>query len=68
MGQKIYATVSGDTWDLIAKKVYNNENLMYELMQANPRLNKIIIFDGGIDIICPVISSEKAGDLPPWAM
>lgn len=68
MGQKVYQTISGDTWDLIAKKVYNNENLMYDLMKSNPKLNKIIIFEAGIEVICPIISSEKGSDLPPWAV
>ena len=36
MNVKVYRTVSGDTWDLIAFKVYGDEIYYHELIRANP--------------------------------
>ena len=68
MGQIIdtYITVTGDTWDLISYKVYGTEKMMENLILANPKLSKVVIFDGDITIICPEIPAQKAGDLPSW--
>ena len=56
-----YTTVSGDTWDLIALKVYGSELKADWLMQNNPELIHIVRFDSGT-----VLPEEKSGDLPPW--
>lgn len=68
MGQIIdtYITVSGDAWDLISYKVYGTEKMMENLILANPKFSKVVIFDGNIAIICPEIPAQKVGDLPSW--
>ena len=46
-----YITKDGDTFDI---------------MKANPRLRKIIVFDEGINLIIPDIKFEEESTLPPW--
>lgn len=61
-----YTTVSGDTWDLIALKVYGNELKADWLMQNNLELIHITRFDSGTVLSTPELPEEKSGDLPPW--
>ena len=61
-----YTTVSGDTWDLIALKVYGSELKADWLMQNNPELIHIVRFDSGTVLSTPELPEEKRGDLPPW--
>ena len=61
-----YLTVSGDTWDMIAFKVYKNEYYMDELMDANPKLLDYTIFPANSLVVCPDIELEDTQILPPW--
>lgn len=61
-----YTTVSGDTWDLIALKVYGSELKADWLMQNNLGLIHITQFDSGVVLSTPELPEEKSGDLPPW--
>ena len=66
---KVYRTVSGDTWDLIAFKVYGSEGYFHDLIRSNLRLIDIAIFDADIPIIIPEITDEENDNderLPPW--
>ena len=65
---KVYKTVSGDTWDLIAYKVYGNEGYYHDLIRSNLALIDIAIFDANVPIIIPEIAKESDNDtsLPPW--
>lgn len=67
---KVYRTVSGDTWDLIAFKVYGSEGYFHDLIRNNLSLIDIAIFDANIPIIIiiPEITDEENDDerLPPW--
>ena len=62
----MYKTVDGDTWDMIAKKVYGDESKADVLMENNVHLLNIFIFSGGIEIKTPEISHEETALLPPW--
>lgn len=62
----IYGTIQGDTWDSISFKVYGEDKFSKELLRANPRYMNIIIFSGGIELICPDISNTQNLTLPPW--
>lgn len=64
----MYKTVQGDTWDIISKKVYQTENLMSQLMSANPELADIVIFPAGKEIQTPalIFSDNALNNLPPW--
>ncbi len=53
-----YTTVQGDTWDMIAKKVYGDEMLLYLLMDYNPDFIHIIVFDSDYVLEVPPLSDE----------
>lgn len=62
-------TISGDTWDTIAKRAYGNELRAQELMEAreNIRLIDYQIFPGGVRVAIPELPEETATeDLPDW--
>ena len=40
---KVYRTVSGDTWDLIAFKIYGSEGYFHDLIRSNLRLMPIFL-------------------------
>lgn len=63
----MYVTKSGDTWDVIAKRLYGNEVFMVELMRANPEHMNVVIFPSSIRLVTPEIKAVKTTDcLPPW--
>lgn len=62
-----YITTQGDTWDIIAKRVYGRENLMHKIIQANYDLRKIVLFPAGVKVVCPVLDLTEYNDsLPIW--
>lgn len=66
---KTYRTVSLDTWDVIAKKLYGTEVLMDRLIRANLEHRKTVFFSAGVVLKVPDVdtgSAELAENLPPW--
>lgn len=63
---KTYTTISGDTWDVIAKAVYGNEYHADILMAANPEHIGTFAFHAGVSIKVPLLTEEADGELPPW--
>lgn len=66
---KTYTTVSLDTWDVIAKKLYGTEVLMDRLIRANLEHRKTVFFSEGVVLKVPKVdtgSAELAENLPPW--
>lgn len=64
---KTYKTIQGDTWDLIAHKMYGTEMVMTKLMEANPNIMSIAIFNAGTTISLPEIDTTvKSRNKPPW--
>lgn len=61
-----YTTVQGDTWDIIAKKVYGDEKYAGYLMENNRLLLDYMIFPGGITLDIPELTEETDPDLPIW--
>lgn len=61
-----YTTVQGDTWDIIAKKVYGNEKYAGYLMENNRLLLEYMIFPGGITLDISELTEETDPDLPIW--
>ncbi|MCT4543298.1 MAG: tail protein X [Vallitalea sp.] len=63
----IYKTVSGDTWDMIALKVYGHIKYTNELIKANTNLIKSVIFESGVNINIPEIDTSPSNNkMPPW--
>ena len=60
-----YTTIQGDTWDMIAKKVYDDEEYTSLLMEANPKLLDYFVFPGGIVVTVPE-KPEETDYLPEW--
>nr|DAT17883.1 MAG TPA: tail protein [Caudoviricetes sp.] len=65
---RVYRTQSGDTWDLIAYRVYRSEGYYHDLIRSNLALIDIVVFDANVPIIIPEIAEESDNDtsLPPW--
>lgn len=64
---RTYTTVSGDTWDVIAKKVYGDEKKVQEIMEANTDYLDVVIFSAGITLNVPEIEQTSTSEyLPPW--
>lgn len=64
-----YRTSQGDTWDLIAYRMYpfvGKENLMSRLIEQNPDYADTVIFPAGVIIYVPEISKPEQNTLPPW--
>ena len=61
-----YTTIAGDTWDVIAKKVYGSEYHADALMAANPGQIDTFIFHAGVSLETPALEEQRDGHLPPW--
>lgn len=67
---RIYMSIQGDWWDLIAIKVYGrkrtNEYLMYRLIEENYALRDVVQFPAGIPVFIP--ETDIVTDIPlvPW--
>lgn len=66
---KTYRTEQGDTWDLIALRVYpdiGGEKLMDVLMDANPEHINTVIFPANIKLNIPDADVPVIVKLPAW--
>lgn len=61
-----YTTVQGDTWDLIAYRLWGSEYLLPLLLEANPKYRDVIIFDGGIILNVPDVDTTTYTTRPAW--
>ncbi|MCD8294684.1 MAG: tail protein X [Clostridia bacterium] len=62
----VYKTVSGDTWDIIAKNQLGDEKYAQQLMEANWPLLDYMIFPANIDVTIPDIDETDAAEMPIW--
>ncbi len=63
---KTYTTIQGDTWDLIAYKLYGSEKYMKNFIEANWPLLEILVFSSGTIINVPDIPEDSDDDAPFW--
>ena len=63
-----YTTIQGDTFDIIAAKVYGYgyENRMLDIVRANPEHLDTLFFNSGIILKVPELRKEAAFKQPPW--
>jgi phage tail protein X len=64
-----YRTVQGDTWDVIALKMYPDigaEKLMHDLLEANPPRRETVIFEANVMLEIPTVDIPVVSSLPPW--
>ena len=66
---KIYTTEQGDTWDLIALRMYPNiggEKLMDVLLDYNPEYIHTVIFSANVKLNIPEVNVPVVSKLPAW--
>jgi phage tail protein X len=64
-----YRTVQGDTWDLIALRMYPKigaEKLMDVLLEANPEYMHTVIFPANVILNIPEVNVPVISSLPAW--
>lgn len=62
-----HITVEGDTFDGLALKYYNDEKMASAIMQANPDHCDTLIFEAGVPLEIPAVSTVTLPEtLPPW--
>lgn len=66
MRDRIYIAESGDTWDSISFKIYEDEFKVELLMNANKDLMHIFVFGGGERIKIPELPEDVNNALPDW--
>lgn len=66
---RTYRTVQGDTWDIIALRMYpklGGEKLMDRLLEANPEHRSTVIFSADLLLQIPDVDIPVVSSLPPW--
>ncbi|SDD89882.1 tail protein X [Sporomusa acidovorans] len=61
-----YTTALGDTWDIIAYKMYGDERQISVLIEANPEYRETVIFSADVIIQVPDVAAVTSTVLPPW--
>lgn len=61
-----YTTVSGDTFDIIAYKMYRDEKQALSIIESNIEYANVVIFSGGILLNIPEVKTVSTINLPPW--
>ncbi|MCX4322317.1 MAG: LysM domain-containing protein [Lachnospiraceae bacterium] len=62
-----YITQEGDTFDLLALDMYNDERLAHYIIEYNPDYSDVIVFEGGALLKLPVVeAAETSETIPPW--
>jgi phage tail protein X len=62
-----YTARAGETWDLIAYRLYGNEMAATDIIALNPRLADILIFEGGERLNLPEkVETTDTSTLAPW--
>ena len=63
----MYVTKSGDTWDGIAKTVYDDEIRAAQLKAANREYTDVYQFESGVQLVTPKVTVKtEVENLPPW--
>lgn len=64
---KMHITVEGDTFDGLALRYYDDEKMASAIIQANPDHCATLIFEAGVSLVIPDVSTVTLPDtLPPW--
>lgn len=64
---KIHMTVEGDTFDALALEYFGDEKLASTIIQANPDHCATLIFEAGVSLVIPDVSTVTYPEsLPPW--
>ena len=66
---RTYRTVQGDTWDIVALKMYPNlggEKLMHCLLERNPAHRETVVFSANVVLQIPDVDIPVVASAPPW--
>jgi phage tail protein X len=66
---KAYRTTQGDTWDVVALRMYPNlggEKLMHTLIETNPAYRETVVFEANVMLRIPDVDIPVVSSLPPW--
>lgn len=66
---KTVKTLSGDTWDVIAWRIWGDgadRGHMADLIEANPEHINTAIFSGNVAINVPEVAEAEPVSIPPW--
>lgn len=64
---KTHITAEGDTFDALALEYYNDEKLASTIIQVNPDHCATLIFEAGVPLVIPDVSTVAVPEtLPPW--
>lgn len=61
-----YVTSQGETWDTISIDFYGTPYKVAELIECNPSLADVLIFEEGVKLNIPIMEEELPATLPPW--
>lgn len=65
--RKTHITVEGDTFDALALEYYDDEKLASAIIQENPDHCDVLIFEAGVTLTIPDVSTVTPPEtLPPW--
>jgi phage tail protein X len=68
--KRVYISIQGDWWDLIALKCYGmrrgDDHLMHKLIEANYALRDLSHFPAGIPVYVPDVPVKTSIPLVPW--
>ena len=59
-------TQQGDRWDVIAWRELGSTRYTEELINANRRYVDTQIFEAGVELVLPTVSSGLKEVVPPW--
>ena len=61
-----YTTIQGDTWDMIAYRLFGNEAYMEEMMMENLPYIDTLVFSSGTVLSVPELQEGQDEDVPFW--
>lgn len=62
----VYTTSEGDTFDILALDMYDDEKMAHHIIEANPDYADMVIFPAGIELTLPIIEKTTTQDVAPW--
>ncbi|MGL5376880.1 MAG: tail protein X [Cetobacterium sp.] len=67
MEDRRYVTVLGDTFDLIAYKMYRDSKAIKKIIEANLKYSGTDIFHAGVELLIPAEEEVmKDENIAPW--
>lgn len=67
MEDKQYTTILGDTFDLIASKMYGDSKAIKKIIDANSQYSGTFVFSAGIVLNIPLNEEVSTSDnIAPW--